>query len=190
MPGRTPRLQPRAERTRLRLLEAARTAFARDGYAGATVADIAAAAGCSKGAYYFHFASKEEILLALVGDWVESRSRALRETEHSHWSPWAPAILLQRLLTRPASPGKDDRLLLEFWLRSQTIPKVGLRLAQAYRSWRELLVRAFERGQGADGGTSEEEPEVAARLALALHDGRAVRACLGLPTRFHGTSGK
>ena len=36
--------------------------FRRDGYAAARIDDIAAASGVSHGAFYFHFATKEEVL--------------------------------------------------------------------------------------------------------------------------------
>ncbi|MFE4516122.1 ScbR family autoregulator-binding transcription factor [Kitasatospora sp. NPDC056783] len=54
-------VQERSERTRGRLVEAGAALFDRRGYAGATLGEIAAAAGVTKGALYFHFASKEEL---------------------------------------------------------------------------------------------------------------------------------
>ena len=54
------------ERTRERLLEAARVAVARNGYDGTSVADIAEAAGYSKGAFFSNFESKEALLLELL----------------------------------------------------------------------------------------------------------------------------
>ena len=54
------------ERTRERLLEAARVAVARNGYDGASVADITEAAGFSKGAFFSNFESKEALLLELL----------------------------------------------------------------------------------------------------------------------------
>ena len=54
------------ERTRDQLLEAARLAVARKGYDGASVADIAEAAGYSKGAFFSNFESKEALLLELL----------------------------------------------------------------------------------------------------------------------------
>lgn len=51
--------------TRHRLLEAARTVFARRGFHGASVDEIAAEAGYSKGAVYSNFEGKEEIFLEL-----------------------------------------------------------------------------------------------------------------------------
>ncbi|HXZ65847.1 MAG TPA: TetR/AcrR family transcriptional regulator [Streptosporangiaceae bacterium] len=55
-----------AAETRERLLRAAADAFARHGYDGTRVADIAAAAGVSNGALYAHFGSKAELLVAAL----------------------------------------------------------------------------------------------------------------------------
>lgn len=54
------------EATRRRLLEAAVRVFAQKGYYGATVDDIVAECGSSKGSFYFHFESKEALFLTLV----------------------------------------------------------------------------------------------------------------------------
>lgn len=61
-----PRRSPRAERTRADLLDAARRVFAEKGYEGASVGDVAAAAGYTKGAVYANFGSKEELFLELA----------------------------------------------------------------------------------------------------------------------------
>jgi len=52
--------------TRQRLLQAATRVFARRGYHRATVDEIVAEAGISKGAFYFHFPSKEALFFHLV----------------------------------------------------------------------------------------------------------------------------
>ncbi|MER6174269.1 helix-turn-helix domain-containing protein [Streptosporangium sp. NPDC001681] len=55
-----------AAETRERLLDAAAEVFARRGYDGTRVADIAAAAGVSNGALYTHFGSKAELLVTAL----------------------------------------------------------------------------------------------------------------------------
>ncbi|WP_169946495.1 TetR/AcrR family transcriptional regulator [Microbispora sp. H11081] len=55
-----------AAETRERLLRAAADVFARRGYEGTRVADIAAAAGVSNGALYAHFGSKAGLLIAAL----------------------------------------------------------------------------------------------------------------------------
>lgn len=52
-------MQARSERTRRRLVRAGAQMFNRNGYASATIGQIAEAAGMTKGALYFHFASKD-----------------------------------------------------------------------------------------------------------------------------------
>ena len=59
-----PREQQR-QKTRARLYEEALAEFARVGFARASVAEIARAAGVSRTAFYFHFPSKEHVLLEL-----------------------------------------------------------------------------------------------------------------------------
>lgn len=58
-------------RTRERLLDAAEVVFARDGYAGATLDEVAAAAGLTKGAVYSNFDSKEDMFFALIDRGLE-----------------------------------------------------------------------------------------------------------------------
>jgi AcrR family transcriptional regulator len=48
------------------LIDAAQTTFFAKGYDAATVADIIAIAGVSKGGFYHHFTSKEELLDAVI----------------------------------------------------------------------------------------------------------------------------
>jgi len=62
--GRRPR-QGRALRTRETVLSAAASVFDRQGFGATRLDEIAAAAGVSKGALYFHFASKSAIAAAI-----------------------------------------------------------------------------------------------------------------------------
>ncbi len=51
------------ERTRRRVYERALEVFRRDGVVACRVEDIASAAGVSRGSFYFHFPTKEHVLL-------------------------------------------------------------------------------------------------------------------------------
>src|SRR6266536_1347264 len=53
-----------------RIMSAAVACFARQGYYGTTMEEIAAEAGIAKGAAYVYFPSKEAIFLALYDTWV------------------------------------------------------------------------------------------------------------------------
>jgi AcrR family transcriptional regulator len=62
----------RAETRRREILLAAARVFARDGYDSATLDDVAAAVGVTKGVIYYYFPSKEAVL-------TEIRTTAIRE---------------------------------------------------------------------------------------------------------------
>jgi AcrR family transcriptional regulator len=61
-----PRVVKHPEARRSELLDCAQGLFFERGYEGTTVNDIIAKAGVSKGGFYHHFASKEEMLEALA----------------------------------------------------------------------------------------------------------------------------
>jgi AcrR family transcriptional regulator len=57
--------EPRRDETRQRILDIAKDLFGRDGFDGTSVKQVAAAAGLSDAALYYHFRSKREILQAI-----------------------------------------------------------------------------------------------------------------------------
>ncbi len=56
--------QERAARTRLQILETAAAAFAEYGYDGVSLNEVIRRSGLTKGAFYHHFASRDELALA------------------------------------------------------------------------------------------------------------------------------
>ncbi|WP_030417110.1 ScbR family autoregulator-binding transcription factor [Streptomyces sp. NRRL S-1448] len=62
--------QDRAIRTRRVILESAAAVFDEQGYDRATIAEVLERAGVTKGALYFHFASKEQLALAILQEQV------------------------------------------------------------------------------------------------------------------------
>ena len=187
MSASRPPQQLRAKRTRRNLLAAARRVLAERGYAEATIDDVAREAGCSKGAYYFHFASKEEVLLAVVDDWVRERSQRLAKVANSKRAARTALIdTIEALLIPDDDAGWEPRFLLEIWSQGQHNREVGRRLAEAQRRWRELLVQAFRRVQEAGTLPAGVTPESAAAVALALHGGLVIAA--PLPNALTGKS--
>ena len=179
MPASRPPQQLRAKRTRRHLLAAARRVLAERGYADATIDDVAREAGCSKGAYYFHFASKEDVLLAVVDDWIRDCSQRLTKVANGTGAAGTALIdMLEALLVPDDGTGWEPGLLLEIWSQGQRNREVGRRLAEAQRRWRELLIQTFRRAQEAGGLPADVTPESAAAVALALHGGLVIAAPL------------
>ncbi|AFT69568.1 putative transcriptional regulator [Alloalcanivorax dieselolei B5] len=76
------------EETRAKLIKAARRAFARQGYSAASMDDLTAAAGLTRGALYHNFGDKKGLLQAVVdqidGEMLE-RMRIAQEHAANQW---------------------------------------------------------------------------------------------------------
>jgi AcrR family transcriptional regulator len=68
-------LGERRARTQARLIKAAREAIGEKGFHRASLDEIAARAGLTKGAIYDNFASKDELFLAAVSTWTTERNQ-------------------------------------------------------------------------------------------------------------------
>ena len=68
-----------AEKTRTRILASALSLFVKKGYEHTTFTDIAARLKMTKGAVYWHFETKEALLVALVKEMLEKFQRRLEE---------------------------------------------------------------------------------------------------------------
>jgi AcrR family transcriptional regulator len=71
----TPRIRD-ADRSRVAILEAAETLFAERGFDGASLGDIAAAAGLSRGTPSYFYGSKEQLYRAVLSRVFEEREQA------------------------------------------------------------------------------------------------------------------
>lgn len=67
------------QQTRLKVLAAARRLFSEQGYEGATIRDIAAAAGMSTGAVFANFADKSDLFREIMQDDMEALTAAMRD---------------------------------------------------------------------------------------------------------------
>lgn len=68
-----------SEKTRARILASALALFAKKGYVHTTFTDIAARLSMTKGAVYWHFESKQALLMALIDEMLEKFKRQIAE---------------------------------------------------------------------------------------------------------------
>ncbi len=69
--------QLRTEATRRALLKSARRIFAHDGFEACRLEDITAAIGHTRGAFYAHFRTKEDLFFALLEQEAEKRLKQI-----------------------------------------------------------------------------------------------------------------
>ncbi len=142
--SRMTRGQSRAN-TRERLLAAARSVFARSGFHGASVEEIASEAGFSTGALYSNFEGKEDLFLVLMELEITEHAREVSEAVRARASVAERAAggARQWMTTIEREP-ELLLLFMEFWAYGvrdpQVRPKVAERFAQVRRTLTGLIV--------------------------------------------------
>jgi AcrR family transcriptional regulator len=172
----------RRQVTRAKLLEAAFNVFAAQGYTGATIDAIVQAAGYSKGAFYFHFSSKEEVFLEVL--WSRARAEEQNLRSAGEGAAGKPLDLL-RGVAAYLGPGADDplwpALLLEFWSHASRNQRVREGVASVARFRRDALLSALQAASDAGVIRPTLKLEHCADLLLTIGDGLVTRAGTGQP---------
>jgi AcrR family transcriptional regulator len=137
--GEQTKHQQRTEATRRALLDAARRILARDGFEAARIEDIAGATGHTRGAFYAHFNSKEDLFFALFEQETGDRLRGLRATLEKCPDSGGRLKALRKFYVARASDRQWAMLALEFKLFALRHPKLRARLARTHRRIRESL---------------------------------------------------
>jgi AcrR family transcriptional regulator len=125
--GRLSRAE-RKELTRELLLDAAIEVFAQHGYHGASLEDVAAAAGFTKGAVYSNFATKADLFMALLVRETARRNAALAQAIAGERLEDLPDLAGSWLERQAGEHGDWDVLTVEFWLAAVRDPEIGDRL--------------------------------------------------------------
>jgi AcrR family transcriptional regulator len=131
--------QLRTEAMRRKLLRSARKIFARDGFEAARIEDIAADAGHTRGAFYAHFQTKEDLFFALLEQQVRANLERLRRLLEACSSAEERLRCLRDYYAGKVSDREWFMLTLEFKLFALRHGKLRARLAAAHRRIRSSL---------------------------------------------------
>jgi AcrR family transcriptional regulator len=164
----------RRQQTRDHLLQAAAEVFAARGFHGASLDEVAAKAGFTKGAVYSNFKNKEELFLALLEAIQQREMDALQTTIEASEIP--PEARLSDFVNLIRDQTQDlganwDILYQEFTLYALRNPTAREKLAafdaMTIKSVSELI--QTERARQSIG--TLEHPEDVARIVVALFRG-------------------
>jgi AcrR family transcriptional regulator len=164
----------RQARTRAELLATAAMVFARRGYDGSSVEEIAEEAGYSHGAVYSNFDGKADLFLTVFEDYMAERARELSRTQVDLGED-APLEVRARALAdqwmERFSRDRESFLLhMEFIAHAGRDPELAGRFGERSASLREAVSRYI----------SEYQREVGAELALPADDLALILRALGI----------
>ncbi len=160
--------QHRSETTRARLLQVALALFSQNGYDATGVAEICAAAGVSKGAFYHHFPTKQAVFLALLEDWLTMLDSEIIGV-------FQPGETVAASLRRMAAKfnhifnlaGAHLPMALEFWVQAKRDPVIWQTTIAPYRRYQQTFTAIIARGVQ-DGSLKPVDPQTAAQLILGV----------------------
>lgn len=139
-----PRLTVHARRAleherRQQILTAAATVFAEKGFDRATISDVARAAGVADGSIYNYFRSKQDLLVHLPRQFIQSPIQAVHAAASVEQAP-DPEVLLQMVVQNIVHVATQNRELLRVLFTS--IPLMDVEMRSEFM--REVPLYAFE----------------------------------------------
>jgi AcrR family transcriptional regulator len=176
--------EERKAQTRAELIEAARLAFLRNGFHGASLEEISLQAGYTTGAVYSRFGGKDGLFLAVLDDHIERRLEKYAEAVSTapDFESAGRALVHAAVAAGRQEPGWTP-LLMEFWMHAAR--REGLRREVLARHERQLdeVAQLYEEIAARDGTTFERPPREILRATTALARG------LGLERQLDPDSG-
>jgi AcrR family transcriptional regulator len=157
-------------------LAAALRVFARRGYGHAGVDEIAAEAGYSKGALYWHFSGKEDLLLTLLEERIDAPTREVVALLESASPDRDMSVEASRQFARQLSTQRDAVLLeREYWSLAIRDPELRVRYGERQTALRTAFARALEK-RARHLGTPDlpTAAEDVARIVMAVIGGLSV----------------
>jgi AcrR family transcriptional regulator len=142
----------KAEATRRTILSAAARIFRRDGYAGARLSDVAAEIGMKAGSLYYHYASREALVEAILEEGTRRTHEALKARLAALPRDAAPLVKLEaaietHLLLLLAQEDIASATIKLIWQVPQPLRDKVLAGQRAYGAvWKALLVAARRSG--------------------------------------------
>jgi AcrR family transcriptional regulator len=170
--------QQRGEETRTRILDAALEAFARYGYDATGVAEICRRAGVTKGGFYHHFPSKQDVFLELLERWLEGLDVDLDESRLG--AETVPAELMQMSgLIRQVFQVASGQLplFLEFLTKAGQSPVVWQATVAPFRKYHKYFCRMIEQGID-EGSLRPMDPDLVTRVLLSFAIGLLAQGLL------------
>jgi len=169
-------MQQRSEETRTKILEAAVKLFSARGFNAASVDEICAEAGISKGAFYHHFESKQALFLALLDGWLQAIDTAIEASKDKT----APETFMQMTEAFPyvfETAGEGLPMFFEFWLQASRDKKLWEASIAPYRRYHKYFTSLIKKGIN-EGSFVEVDPELAARMIVSTAMGLFLQSLL------------
>ena len=162
---------------RRRIIAAAEQCLVAKGLHGASIADIAAAAGMSQGLLYRYFRNKDAILRAIIGDCLNAEASTARDQLATADDVVEAVLALFETWSRGDQPRMNAALMLETTAEATRSPEIATAVREANMVARGSLESVMRRSLAAQGVALDEAQLRSRTIVLqACIEGLAIRA--------------
>ena len=162
----------RSAKTINKLIDTGYRLFAQKGFVATSINDIVREAGYSKGAFYAHFASKEEFLVQVITERVrgyfQKLRRAMAEDSDNMLRLFAEYSIQ---LTEQAREEALSPVLFELVVAANRYPNVKQLLIEVFEDWRSSLAEYIELMQKKELIRCRLDARILANTAISLFHG-------------------
>ncbi len=175
------------QQTRAALVEAAARVFHARGL-DASLDEICAAAGYTRGAFYVHFKDREDLIAAVVAETNQQRVEALIARGEEALDLERTVRGFAEAVRSGAFPGVGAVQLHQFLAAVERSPRVKAEQQRTLTLAKSKLVLAIREGQGAGTVRADVKAEPLAEALLALVGGIEMMLAYGTPPDVAGVA--
>ncbi len=171
-------LRGKGIRSKKKLLKAAQICFAKYGYDATGVAKICEYAGLSKGAFYHHFSSKQDLFLVMMDKWLKILDRYIDTIKKD--SDNIPELVINiASKARPVFKEAEGQLpiFIELWIKASRDRKLRDITIVSYKKYLKLFREITNEGIQ-KGSIRKVNPEVMSRMIVAVAVGLMMQGLL------------
>jgi len=170
--------EEKGKETKLNILKSALECFSKKGYEETQVDEICQQAGVTKGAFYYHFATKQDILLLLLNQWMEKIGNLLNDAKLESNDLLSAIINLPKKV-KPVFLEDLNQIVifLEFYIKGINNPNLKEVVSKSYKDYLDFFSEIIKEGI-AKGYIRNTNPRTTARLLFALTIGLLIQGLI------------
>ncbi|MCL6086903.1 MAG: TetR/AcrR family transcriptional regulator [Actinobacteria bacterium] len=157
-------LEEKSRTTRNRILESAISIFSEKDYEKTDIDEICEKANVTKGAFYYHFNTKQDLLLVLLNQWMESIGSILDEADRQSKDLASALINIpDKLISEFTKDINKIAVFLQFYIKGISDPALKDTIKTSYEDFLVFFSAVIKKS-----GIKKFTPRKTSRILFAL----------------------
>ena len=171
----------KGEETKKKIIEGAEILFTENGYDSTTVQNICNKAEISKGAFFYHFPTKEFLFLEILDKYLSELDKRMNEIEKKSKNTLRAmeemVIILEEIFI--TSEGKFT-IFLEFLRKASKETEIMKKISYQFQKYKKYVYEMIENGKKEGNIKKEIDSEFISQLIISLAIGMILKSSLFL----------